>query len=77
MRDTLGVIAGPAALARHWCWIALIQSFNSSASHAGVVETARVAKAVVWDARRGGNSPVIGGRLWQDRQELLSTVSTC
>ena len=34
MRDTLGVIAGPAALARHWCWIALIQSFNSSASHA-------------------------------------------
>ena len=76
MRDTLGVIAGPAAHAVP-AWIALIQSFNSSASHAESLRQRASLKRLLGTRRRSGNSLVIGGRLWQDRQERLSNVSSC
>ena len=54
MRDTLGVIAAPRAPALY-CWTVPLLSFFSLQLlrlARGNVETARGAKAVVWDARR-------------------------
>ena len=74
----LGVVAGPAALSRGPLLLDLcLQSFNSSASHAESLRQRASLKRLLGTRRRSGNSLVIGGRLWQDRQERLSNVSSC
>ena len=58
MRDTLGVIAGPAALSRGPLLLDLCQSqtYNLQLLRLarGVLETARGAKAVCLETRKGG-----------------------